>query len=169
MRELKSISLCDFGYVVEKLQKEESMTQQNSIVFFDTLWTTDWDSFWTRFGGGVTYDNSFPPMNVSIHKESKDLKIDFAVAGYKEEEVSVELFDDHLHIEIKPETVKDEDNPYVCTQHGIKRASVSKKFYIPSAKYDFESAGASLKDGLLTIEIPAKESIKPRRLSIASN
>ena len=101
---------------------------------------------------------TYPFYNMK-EKDNKGL-IEFAVAGFSEKELSVEVKENSLHVEGKKE--KESDSFYhkqIADRSFRKIFKLHEKVIVD---------GADLKDGILTIkyhrEIP--ESEKPRQISI---
>lgn len=112
------------------------------------------------------YDSSFPPMNVWVSEETKDLVLEFAVAGIPKDHITIDFEGDKMTLEI--EAQKQEREGFVLSQKGI-RSSKSKTYYtVPQSKYETGKAKAELRDGVLVIAIPAREDQRPRRLLIES-
>jgi HSP20 family molecular chaperone IbpA len=107
---------------------------------------------------------SFPPVNVFIDEESKDLLFEFAIAGYGKEDVDVTFEGDKMVLQLKSITKKEPG--LKALKRGFKRPAVETAFIIPSAKYETENAEASVEDGVLTINIPATEKTKPKKITI---
>jgi HSP20 family molecular chaperone IbpA len=113
--------------------------------------------------GSSLYENKFPPMNLGIKPETKDLTFEFALVGYKEKEISVSFDEDYLCLTLSPEDMEDKRT---FIKHGIRSSRTEAKYFVPSAKYDVDKSMAELKDGLLSVFIPAKEEIKPKKILI---
>jgi len=110
------------------------------------------------------YQGNFPPCDVLINKESKDLMFKFALAGISKQDISMETEGDYLYLDIQK--ADDTEEGYTVIQHGIKRTHTKRKFYIPSSRYNHSKINVSLKDGLLTIYAPVKEDAKPKKVLI---
>lgn len=111
----------------------------------------------------VIYDTSFPPLNFSVNEETKDLKFEFALAGYKKEEIDITFEGDKFTIELKPVI---EDSKWILKQKKIVRANRKVSYKVPESFYDFDNTDVNFVDGLLTIIFPAKEKTKPRKIEI---
>jgi len=155
----------------------KTATQLNSLITaFDDLFYGGLDSFMEDFFSPSTnavrqmYPISFPPCNVYIDEETKDLKLEFAIAGIPKEQISMDLDGDYLYLSIeKPKEEEEEEGRFTLVQKGIKRASTEQKFYIPSSKYETSGSSAIIKDGILTVEIPAKKEMAKKRLKISAS
>jgi len=111
------------------------------------------------------YQVSYPPCDVYIEEETKDMILEFAVAGIPKESMSLTIEGDYLFFKI--DRVDRKREGFKIIQKGIKSSAVTQKFYIPSAKYQLDQVKVDLKDGILSIHIKAKEELKPKQLMIA--
>ena len=122
---------------------------------------------------------TFPPTNVWIHEKDRDLCFEFAVAGYKEDQIDLSFEGDNMTLVIadkncgiplgSPEKKCEcgcSKDGYKLLHQGIKAAKVNNRYFVPSAKYDHEKVKASLADGVLCIRIPAREEIKHKKVTI---
>ena len=115
---------------------------------------------------------SWPASNLFL-TENKDLVIQCALAGYAEDEFTVEHENEHITIKInKPELkfksqkevedLPEEDRPITIKsylQRGIKFGDGEIKFYVDPKLYNAERATMEFKNGLLTIIIPKDEKV----------
>ena len=125
------------------------------------------DVFLGRVPQKVDLGNSgFPPMNIWIGDESKDLVLEFAVAGIPEDAINIEFEGDYLTLDIDNTSVEREG--FTKYYGGIKASRSRKKIIVPQSKYKVLEATAQMDNGILTIAIPAQEEIKPRTLKIES-
>jgi len=108
---------------------------------------------------------TFPPYDVIIDEETKDITFRFAVAGYDKEEVEIEFENDALKLTL-PSVKTEMEGKLKVLHKGIKTSSSVTKYAIPQSKYNVDKASASLSNGILTIFIPAKEDLKPKRLKL---
>ena len=105
--------------------------------------------------------STYPPYNI---KEKDDLGvIEFAVAGFAEKDLKVEVKEQTLHVS----GCKEEKPPENFWHKGISDRSFIKKFQLHE---HIMINGAELKDGLLKVayhrEIP--ESERPKQIKIKS-
>lgn len=108
-------------------------------------------------------NSGYPPYNIELLEED-NYRISLAVAGFKENELDIEVKNGHLTVS---GSQKDNPNERKFLHHGIANRSFERTYQLA----DFvQVKGAQLKDGLLHIdllrEIP--EAMKPRKISIAS-
>jgi molecular chaperone IbpA len=117
------------------------------------------DDMFDRFNYLSTVNSGFPHYNIRKETEGKYV-IELALAGYKKDEVSVEVKDGVLIIEGKS---KEDLSNYV--HQGIAKRSFKRQFQL--ADY-VECKGGKLEDGMLNVELEYNppESKKPKKISI---
>ncbi|MEE2525837.1 Hsp20 family protein [Hyphobacterium sp. HN65] len=105
----------------------------------------------------------FPPYNIEQLGED-DYRIELAVAGFGEEDLSVEVHENVLTISGRKEAKSDEDGPNYIYR-GIAERAFERRFHLAD---HVVVDTAELKNGLLSVslrrEVP--ESAKPRRIAI---
>jgi molecular chaperone IbpA len=106
-------------------------------------------------------DDGFPSYDIETVGED-NYRLTFAVAGFTEEELYIEVRDDTLYVagKHKPEEAESE-----YLYRGIAGQSFSKQFRL--ADY-VEVESARLENGLLTIDLVREipEAMKPRKIEI---
>lgn len=107
----------------------------------------------------------FPPTNIFVENETKDLYFEFALAGYTKEEISLSFEGDYLILGLAPLAVKEEEKR-TALRKGIKKVEYTVKVTISSSKYDTTLATASFNDGILSVFVPAKAEVKPKAIEI---
>ena len=117
--------------------------------------------FHNDFFDGFKRVSTYPPYNI---KEKDDLGvIEFAVAGFAEKDLKVEVKEQTLHVSGCKEEKTSED----FWHKGISDRSFTKKFQLHE---HIMINGAELKDGLLKVayhrDVP--ESEKPKQIKIKS-
>lgn len=111
------------------------------------------------------FDNlSSFPYNILLNKETKDIVIQLALAGYKEEDIDISASGDHVNISLSKGDELQEGVEYIVRK--IRSSAQKRSFLIPSEKYDLDNIEARLIDGILSIYIPAREVVKPRKIEI---
>lgn len=106
-------------------------------------------------------NENFPPYNVVLDKDSGAVELEFALAGYAKEDISVTLAGNSFLLAGKKAEDKKE---YVWK--GIKTCSFERKYILPAGKFDVPEAKATFNDGMLRISIPPIASEKPKNLTI---
>jgi len=132
---------------------------------FDAVFS-NMEDIWAMPSSANIYSCQFPPLNVYLNEKTKDLKFEFALAGFDKDEIGLEFEGDYLKLSVIPKTDTKEDDEFVLLQKGIKRSSIEKEFYVPNAKYLVDKIKVKFEGGILEVTIPAKDEIKPRKLLI---
>lgn len=112
----------------------------------------------------VIVNQGYPPSNIFTNKDGRFV-IELAVAGWKQEELSIDYEDHYLKVTLNP---LDSDNENRYIQKGIKRSKTDFKVLIPK-KYDERSIDAQYSNGLLTISLSVKEEAKPVKVDIKTS
>jgi len=117
------------------------------------------EDMFNRFDYLTSINSGFPHYNIRKETEGKYV-IELALAGYKKDEVSVEVKDGVLIIEGKS---KEDLSNYV--HQGIAKRSFKRQFQL--ADY-VECKGGKLEDGMLNVELEYNppESKKPKKITI---
>ena len=130
-----------------------------STVGFDRLFTM-LDSLAQPDSSGQTY----PPYNIERTGEDA-YRISMAVAGFSEDEISIEAHRNVLTI--KGERTEEQTEGREFLHRGIAARAFERRFQLAD---HVEVEGAELKNGLLHIDLKRNvpEEMKPRRIEIAS-
>lgn len=107
---------------------------------------------------GTLSNQNYPPYNI-LRIDDNNFRIEMAVAGFLENELSVELNNNDLII--SGETTRDNDGEYVY--HGISMRGFRKVFVLTQ---NTEIAGAHVSNGILSINLEAKIPNKPESQKI---
>lgn len=110
------------------------------------------------------YPNGFPATDVYIHEKTKDLRLEMGLAGIPKENIHVSIEGDYLVLEI--DKVDREKEGYVRYQKGIKASHCKRKFFVHSGKYELGKIKVAFNNGILGIDIPAKESEQKKEIKI---
>lgn len=114
-----------------------------------------WD-YMTRLERDLIGTNrpKFPPYDIIHHKDGGKARIDFAVAGYSKDNLSVKVVPHPQSVkvlEVSSKVAEASDvGPEMYEHHGIARRSF--KMGIPLSE-NWEVKGASLENGILAIEV----------------
>ncbi|AKS47269.1 molecular chaperone IbpA [Octadecabacter temperatus] len=109
-----------------------------------------------------TGSQSYPPYN--IEKTADDgWRISIAVAGFGEEDLSVEVKENALHVTAKK---ADDEVERTYLHRGIATRAFSRRFHLAD---HVKVTGASHENGMLNIDLTREvpEALKPRRIEIA--
>lgn len=131
-----------------------------STVGFDRL--ADMLDSVSQFDSSVSY----PPYNIE-RTEENHYRISLAVAGFGEQDLSVEVKDGVLTVHGKREAEK-EAQPKHYLYQGIAGRTFERRFQLAE---NVEVKGAGLENGLLHIDLEriVPEEKKPRRININGN
>lgn len=108
--------------------------------------------------------NGYPPYN--IEKTGEDAyRVTLAVAGFEEDELSLEVRETVLLVEGRR---KEQDAETAYLYRGIAGRSFKRQFQLAE---HVNVIGAQLRNGLLTIELKREipEAMKPRRIEIRTD
>jgi molecular chaperone IbpA len=107
---------------------------------------------------------SYPPYNIERTGENA-YRISMAVAGFSENDLSIESREDTLTVRGEKAESESEDNSSEVLFRGIAARSFERRFQLAD---HVEVRNASLENGLLHIDLVREipESMKPRRIEI---
>lgn len=105
--------------------------------------------------------SGYPPYN--IYKDGLNFQIEVALAGIEKKDIDIELSDAVLTV--KYDGPKDTDSNTEALHRGIAKRAFKLKFTLAE---DLEVLGASLKNGLLTIDMErvVPDHKKPRSIEV---
>lgn len=126
-----------------------------------SIWTVGFDSVFDRLESIQQQKQSYPPHNIVKHDED-NFEIALAIAGFSENDVSIDLQDQVLTVESK-EVDLNGNKEYI--HKGIATRKFKRQWTL--GQY-IEVDKASIKDGILSIflkrELPEEK--KPRKILI---
>jgi len=101
---------------------------------------------------------------VDVSEDEKTYSITVELPGVKKDDVTVEVHENVLSIRGEKKSEREEKKDKT---HWVERTygSFSRLFTLPPSAVS-EELRASFKDGVLSIELPKKEEVKPRQISI---
>lgn len=111
--------------------------------------------------------NTYPPYNIEKSGEN-EYRITVAVAGFSEDELSVELRDGQLLISArKSEDASEGSVKRTYLHRGIATRAFEKRFQLAD---HMRAVAAESKDGLLHVDLVREvpEALKPRKIEIAN-
>ncbi|MCY4230479.1 MAG: Hsp20 family protein [Alphaproteobacteria bacterium] len=105
----------------------------------------------------------YPPCNI-VKTGEHTYRIEMAVAGFGEEDLSIEAKGDELVIAGK---VRNPNNDQIFLHRGIATRQFRRTFRLAE---HVKAAGAKLENGMLAVELVSEvpEALKPRRIEIAA-
>lgn len=109
-----------------------------------------------------TNQSTYPPYNIE-KTDDDSYRISIAVAGFSENELSVEARENALIVAAK----KADEDTKTYLHRGIATRAFERRFHLAD---HVRVVGASHADGMLHIELQREmpEALKPRRIEIAS-
>jgi len=108
----------------------------------------------------------FPPANVSVNKETKELLIEVALAGCNEENVNLSFDSDYLKLIVDVPT-KAEIEPLHFIQRGLKKIQhIETSWIVDHRFYDRDNVKVEFNNGLLMIRIFPKEEVRPKKINL---
>lgn len=116
--------------------------------------------------GGEAAQPGYPPYN--IEKTGEDAyRITLAVAGFGEDDLTIELKDQGLTVTAKKREVAEDSQPSYLYR-GIAERGFERRFQLAD---HMKVTGAGLEHGLLHIDLVREipEALKPRTIAISSN
>lgn len=134
------------------------MTQRYPITPFDQLF----DEMFGLHVRGISQPVTFPVHDIYV--EDDDLFFQFALSGFKKEDLSVDLASNILTVQGKKET-KEEPPTRKYVQKKIAERNFKVSYAVPNDYLGNESE-VSFEDGLLTIRFPKIPDARPKRLEI---
>ena len=108
--------------------------------------------------------NGYPPYNIEKTGEN-DYRISVAVAGFSDDEMSIEMRDGQLVISAKKADAEETDE-VTYLHRGIASRVFEKRFHLAD---HVRAVGAKTGNGILHVELVREvpEALKPRRIEIA--
>lgn len=106
----------------------------------------------------------YPPYNIEVTDENQ-YRITVAVAGFREDELDIEVTDRALRV---TGSRKAEDGERKFLHQGIAGRSFERRFQLAQ---HLRVLGATMENGLLNIELEREipEAMKPRKIAIGSS
>ena len=99
----------------------------------------------------VAYASGYPPVNYKVDKNNGNAIIQYALAGFKKQDVKVKVVNNTLQISVNK--VDKSETSVDVIHNGIASRSINQKFAC-AEQYCAEKANVSFEDGILRIQIP---------------
>jgi HSP20 family protein len=124
-----------------------------------------WDPFseFETYGGGLRGGGWLPAVDVRETPDAWVFNVD--LPGVKDEDVEISLTGNRLTISGQREEERRDERDKV---HSYERAygSFTRSFTLPDGT-DPDNVQADMKGGVLTVSVPKRPEVKPRRISLA--
>lgn len=102
---------------------------------------------------------------VNIRETDDNFEVELAVPGFSKNDFKIELDQDILTVSsAKKENRESEDGRSNFYKKEFSYHSFERSFSLPEDAVDAEKISANYKDGVLKIEIPKREEVKPKPL-----
>jgi HSP20 family protein len=136
-----------------------SLRQAMDRLFEDSFVRPTWTARGWAFGEGASL-----PLDVS--RDGNALHVEAALPGVKPEDVQITVENGTLTISAvsREENTQKNDQGEVLVQE-IRRGSVSRSITLPTA-LEPDKANATFDNGVLRLDIPIAETVKPRQIRI---
>jgi len=105
---------------------------------------------------------SFPHSNVWLSPDMNTLNIEFALAGYDKDEITIVANSNSITIQINP-VIEEGDREHVQVHNGISRRRVEFSLSVDKS-FDARKAETSFDNGLLTLQMPKIEESRSVKL-----
>ena len=137
-------------------------------MFTDLMMSTTFDDVFKRFdelfnSDRLDFSQVFPPMNIFYQADNKAVQIEMALAGYKKDELSIEVEENKIVISGTPTEEEKKEGKYF--KQKIRKQNFRRSYEIPNT-YDLEKAEVTYEDGILSIMVPAKEVQLPEKKTL---
>jgi len=114
----------------------------------------------------------WPPANVIVNTETKELTIEVGLVGVTEDQINLGFDGDNLKLvvhtlPVEREPISKLDAPLRYLQRGLRRiGSVECSWKIDPRFYDRDNVEVKLVNGLLTIKMQPREDVKPKKIDL---
>jgi len=102
---------------------------------------------------------------VNVWEDGDSFSVELEVPGLKNDQVEISVVGNELSLKIERPDVRQEGVTYHRRERPL--GSVSRLLRLPS-EVDADRVEAELHDGVLTVKLPKAESVKPRKIQVAS-
>ena len=139
-----------------QLTRFDTNALNRALIGFDEIF----NNFEGRFANQL--NQNYPPFNV-VQLGENEYEIQIAVAGFKKEEIDIEVNQNQLVVKGEHADVVDENRVY--HHRGLAARNFMRDWTLE--RYT-EVRGAEIEDGILTIKLERvlPESMKPRKIEI---
>lgn len=121
------------------------------------------NNVWSEFeGDGGSPTGSFP---VDIREADDRLIVEADLPGFNKDQIDINVEQGVLSIEANRTDTRPEDEKGQAHVNERRFHHVARRFTLPSA-YNADEVDANLKDGVLTVTLPKREEVKPRKIQV---
>jgi len=102
----------------------------------------------------------FPPANIYMLND-KTMVLEFALAGYRDSDVSLEFQGDYMILSARaPEPEVDTEDVIYFNRRLKYKDLEDQKYFVPEDKFDRDKAKAVFRNGILKVTVPAREEVQ---------
>lgn len=116
-----------------------------------------WGNNWPQWAGDLTA--SYP---VDIREDDNHITVEAELPGFRKDEIDVTMEQGLLSINAQRKEEQKEGEQHLTERHHRR---VSRSFRLPSA-VDESQIEAHLQDGILTLRLPKRDEVKPRKIEV---
>ena len=120
------------------------------------------DSFFVDFPRHLKQTTQGYPVADIFRDDEGNTVLEFALAGFKKEELSIDIRPDKRSITVAANSNVDEGD----SSRRIARRSFTKTYVNYDNNLDLTNTVASYEDGLLTITVPQRTEVQPVQIAI---
>jgi HSP20 family protein len=145
----------DFDRMMEQFQRE-----------FDEFWTRPrWGHHWRHHGYPLMpYEERMTMPSVDLEDEGKNYCLIVDLPGFRKEDVDVQVTDDSVTVHAEKTREKEEKR-----KNYVRQERASQTYYrrirLPEPVLSSD-AKANLKDGVLQVDLPKKQSKETKKLTV---
>ncbi|AFG38706.1 Hsp20/alpha crystallin family protein [Spirochaeta africana] len=144
---MKQHDFIDLGKLMDDIF---AAAEDFTSVFTDSMsWGSNRRDFYPNY--------AYPPTNVYI-TEDKHLVFEFALAGFREQDISLEFKGEHMIFSASlPDDLHRPENARFFKQRLKMKPIEAQKYYVPRDKFDRDQVSAILKNGILRVTVPPRD------------
>lgn len=156
---MKSHDYFDIGKIIDEIfdAAEEFSTALKDSMAYPGAKVYSW-----RFGDERDYypAYSYPPSNVYV-KDDKTMVFEFALAGFHEDDITIEFRGDHLIFSATVSETQESEESVKYFKRRLKLKDIpEQKYYVPADKYDQQATEAVFKNGILIVSVPPRDVVQ---------
>ena len=156
---MKSHDYFDIGKIIDEIfdAAEEFSTALKDSMAYPGAKVYSW-----RFGDERDYypAYSYPPSNVFV-KDDKTMVFEFALAGFHEDDITIEFRGDHLIFSATVSETQESEESVKYFKRRLKLKDIpEQKYFVPADKYDQQATEAVFKNGILKVTVPPRDVVQ---------
>ena len=102
----------------------------------------------------------YPPSTIYLTREKK-LVVELALAGFEEQDISIQFRGDHLLFSAKAPKPVENDEGLQYFKRRLKLKDIEEqRYYVPAEKFDQAGTQAQFHNGLLRLVVPPREQVE---------